>query len=170
MKKTSTIIITLGALVLGAVAIFNTSDNSKVVPVDEVMIAEDEKVGAVMERKEDPEKEGSTLDSGGKYVIYSPEKLAAAAGTRRVIYFYATWCPTCQPADKDFQNNMDRLPQDVTVLRANYSDGDTDQDEKDLAKKYGVTYQHTFVQIDKNGQELVKWNGGQLDELLAKIK
>jgi thioredoxin-related protein len=47
---------------------------------------------------------------------------------------------------------------------------ETDQEEKDLAKKYGITYQHTFVQIDSKGNEITKWNGGKTDELLAKIK
>lgn len=114
--------------------------------------------------------ERAAAESGGKYIAYTPKNFADAADTRRVIYFYANWCPTCQPADKDFQDNMDKLPQDITVLRANYSDGDTDQGEKDLAKKYGVTYQHTFVQVDEAGKELTKWNGGQLDELLANIR
>ena len=40
----------------------------------------------------------------------------------------------------------------------------------DLAKKYGITYQHTFVQIDSQGKEVTKWNGGQTDELAANIK
>ena len=107
--------------------------------------------------------------SGG-YVTYSPEALASAASDRRVLFFYANWCPTCQPADESFSTNQSQLPTDVTVLRVNYNDTQTDQAEKDLAKKYGVTYQHTFVQIDAAGNEVAKWNGGKIDELLSNIK
>ena len=37
-------------------------------------------------------------------------------------------------------------------------------------EKYGITYQHTFVQIDAEGKEITKWNGGKIDELLTNIK
>lgn len=86
------------------------------------------------------------------------------------LYFYANWCPICKPADADFKANSSKIPPDVTVIRVNYNDTDTGQEEKDLAKKYGITYQHTFVQIDAQGKEVTKWNGGQTDELLANIK
>ena len=106
----------------------------------------------------------------GNYVEYSKAALDDASANRRVLFFYANWCPTCRPTDADLTANKSKLPADVTVLRVNYNDTDTDQEEKDLAKKYGITYQHTFVQIDVNGKEIAKWNGGQIDELLANIK
>ncbi len=111
-----------------------------------------------------------TMMKEGKYLPYSPEVFASTPTTRRVLFFYANWCPTCKPADESFSQNTSQLPSDVTVIRVNYNDTDTDQAEKDLAKKYGVTYQHTFVQIDEQGNEVVKWNGGSIDELLKNIK
>lgn len=123
----------------------------------------------VMMRKDDSEMEN---DSTGKsqYIHYSKAALDSASSGRRVLFFYASWCPTCKPADTDFTKNIANLPDDVTVVRVNYNDPETDQEEKDLAKKYGITYQHTFVQIDAQGNEVAKWNGGQVDELLATIK
>ncbi|KXK10180.1 MAG: hypothetical protein UZ22_OP11002000912 [Microgenomates bacterium OLB23] len=56
------------------------------------------------------------------------------------------------------------------VIRVNYNDPQTDDEEKALAKQYGVGYQHTFVQIDQQGNEVTKWNGGSLKELLSSIK
>ena len=102
----------------------------------------------------------------GNYVEYSKSALDAAAENRRVLFFYASWCPTCKPTDADLKVNISKIPADVTVVRVNYNDPETDQEEKDLAKKYGVTYQHTFVQIDSDGKEVVKWNGGKTVELL----
>lgn len=104
------------------------------------------------------------------YIEFSPEKLNQPTSVRRVLYFYANWCSTCKVANDDFMKNFEKLPDDVVVIRVNYNDTDTDQDEKDLAKKYGITYQHTFVQIDENGEEITKWNGGEIDELLSRIK
>ena len=105
-----------------------------------------------------------------RYVEYSKAALDQAAAGRRVLYFYANWCPVCRPADANFKENASKIPGDVTVVRVNYNDTDTDQEEKDLAKKYGITYQHTFVQVDGQGKQVTKWNGGQIDELLANIK
>ncbi len=111
------------------------------------------------------QKEDST-----RYVEYSKIALNQAVNNKRVLFFYANWCPICRPADADFNKNTNRIPKDVTVIRVNYNDTDTDQEEKDLAKQYSVTYQHTFVQIDQQGKQVTKWNGGQIDELLVNIK
>lgn len=107
--------------------------------------------------------------SKGSYLPFSPEVFSTAQG-RRVLFFYASWCPTCKPVDQKLSENISKIPADVTVLRVNYNDPDTDQAEKELAQKYGVTYQHTFVQVDAQGNEVTKWNGGSLDELLQNIK
>lgn len=110
-----------------------------------------------------------TSQTTQRYIIFSPQTFDTA-NTRRVLFFYASWCPICIPADQDFAANNDQIPSDVTVIRVNYNDPDTDTNEKDLAKKYGITYQHTFVQIDSEGKEITKWNGGKLKELLTNIK
>lgn len=119
-----------------------------------------------------PKKEAAQQESfsSPKYIEYSKSALEGAKDKRQVLFFYANWCPICKPADADFKANVDKIPDDLALIRVNYSDSDTDQEEKDLADKYGVAYQHTFVQIDASGAEVTKWNGGQTDELLAKIK
>lgn len=117
-----------------------------------------------------PEQEAIEKSAGSKYVEYSKNLLGQAEAGRRVLFFYANWCPTCRPTDADLNANKNRIPEDLIVIRVNYNDSDTDQDEKELAKRYAVTYQHTFVQIDAQGREVAKWNGGDTDELLAKVK
>lgn len=126
----------------------------------------EKKEGAMMEKTDD-----KMMKSGSaRYVEYSKAALDGAVNNRRVLFFYASWCPTCKPTDTDLTTNSSKIPVDVTVIRVNYNDPETDQEEKDLAKKYGITYQHTFVQIDGQGKEVTKWNGGKTEELLAKIK
>ncbi len=104
-----------------------------------------------------------------KYLIYSEGALTDASQNRRVLFFYASWCPTCRPADSEFLEKASSLPDNLTLIRVNYNDPDTDQNERDLARKYNVTYQHTFVQIDQNGNEIKKWNGGSLAEIIENI-
>jgi thiol-disulfide isomerase/thioredoxin len=111
-----------------------------------------------------------TKMADSRYIQYSKAALEKAAATRRVLFFYASWCPTCRPADANFTQNTNKIPEDVTLVRVNYNDPETDQEERDLAKKYGITYQHTFVQIDNTGKEVTKWNGGQIEELLSRVK
>lgn len=117
------------------------------------------------------ESSGTSAESANsRYIAYSKDVLSNTQDSRRVLYFYANWCPTCLPANEDFNAKADQIPEDVTVIRVNYNDSDTDSDEKGLAEKYGITYQHTFVQIDSEGNEIAKWNGGQIKELLENIK
>ncbi len=105
-----------------------------------------------------------------RYLEYSQQVLSDNSASRRILFFYATWCPSCKIANADFEQNANKIPQDTVVIRVNYNDQDVDQYEKELAKKHGITYQHTFVQIDENGESITKWNGGGMQELLDNIK
>lgn len=99
-----------------------------------------------------------------RYIPYSIASFAAASDTKRVLYFHAPWCPICVPIDKEFSSRSHEIPDGVTVFKVDY---DT---EKELGKKYAVTYQHTFVHVDGNGSEITKWNGGGIAELKSKLK
>ncbi len=103
-----------------------------------------------------------------KYVAYSEANLATATENngRAVVFFHAEWCPNCKAAEADFQANLNALPEDITILKADYDTA------SDLKKKYSVVMQDTFVQVDSNGKEIAKWNGGGegVSPLLANIK
>lgn len=90
------------------------------------------------------------------YVDYSEEALSFAIeeGKRPVLFFHANWCPQCIAAAKDLNANVDQIPEDVTILKADY---DT---EIALKQKYRIVYQDTFVQLDSDMQEVSKWNSG----------
>lgn len=181
MKNSKIIFAVIAVIGILGVSTFIVSQSStrseSMVKKDEVMMPKD---NAVMEAKDEAmmKNDDAIMDksdtmmhkSEDKYVEYSKATLESASSNRRVLFFYASWCPTCKPADADLKTNTDKFPTDVMVIRVNYNDTETDQDEKDLAIKYGITYQHTFVQIDEQGNEITKWNGGKTDELLAKIK
>ena len=124
----------------------------------------------VMVKEVSTEKQGDKMMKKTKYTQYSKATLDQSIKDKRILFFYANWCPTCKAADMSFEQNIAKIPADATLIRINYKDTDTDQEEKDLANKYAITYQHTFVQIDGEGKEISKWNGGQIEELLINIK
>lgn len=105
-----------------------------------------------------------------KYFPYSEQVFNNHSGKKRVLFFYANWCPTCRPADANFKDLEKKIPDDTVVIRVNYKDSDTDDMEKELANKYKITYQHSFIQIDSQGNEITRWNGGKINELLANLK
>jgi thiol-disulfide isomerase/thioredoxin len=109
------------------------------------------------------EDEGDKMMGESRYMDYSSDAFDSASDSSRVLFFHASWCPTCRPADADLTKNSNKIPEDVTVFKADY---DT---EKALKSKYGVTYQHTFVQVDSNGELVTKWSGGSLQELIENI-
>jgi thiol-disulfide isomerase/thioredoxin len=101
----------------------------------------------------------------GSYEVYAPEKLTRAEQGPTVLFFKATWCPSCKALDADLQASRSEIPANVTILETDY---DT---YTDLKKKYGVTTQHTLVQVDAQGNMLTKWSGGStLETVLAKVQ
>jgi hypothetical protein len=39
----------------------------------------------------------------------------------------------------------------------------------DLKRKYGVSHQHTYVQIDAKGEKVALWSGGGIDGVLKNV-
>ncbi len=101
-----------------------------------------------------------TVLAGNQAKVYDFNQVdyAAARESKKVIllYFYADWCPTCKAEVPKMYLAFDSLTTDqVVAFRVNYNDGQTDEAEKELAREYGVAYQHTKV-IIKDGQRILK--------------
>ena len=96
-------------------------------------------------------KDEGAMMKKGSYETYSADKLAMANEGDVVLFFRASWCPTCRALDADIKTGA--IPAGVTILDVNY---DT---ETALKQKYGVTSQHTLVQVDAQGTLIRKWQG-----------
>ena len=109
---------------------------------------------------------GDTIMKAGTYEVYSPEKVTLASATHDVVLFFrASWCPTCRAVDADIKANLSKIPSALAILDVNYDNSTT------LKQKYGVTYQHTFVQVDKDGNLIKKWSGSPtLSSLVSEVK
>ena len=118
-----------------------------------------EKEGAMIEKKD------GAMMSKGSYEKYDPSKLALANDGKVVLFFKASWCPTCRALDADIKANLGAIPAGVTILEVDYDNS------TELKKKYGVTMQHTLVQVDAQGNLIMKWSGGNtLTALVEKLK
>lgn len=98
----------------------------------------------------------------GMYEAYSESKLAMAESGDVVLFFHASWCPTCKAANDDIMARVASIPSDLTILKVDYDSA------TDLRKKYGVTMQHTFVQVNSKGEMLKKWTGGNTLDAITK--
>jgi thioredoxin 1 len=110
--------------------------------------------------------DSSTTASGsqaGSYQAYDSSKLVNAKTGKVVIFFAASWCPDCRKLDGDITAHLGQIPATTTILKADYDK------EVALKQKYGVTYQHTMVQVDQDGNLLKKWSGSPtLADLVSK--
>ena len=120
------------------------------------------------ELKDAHSKSGEEAKKMGSYISVAPADVMAKiaslpASDTKVLFFHASWCATCAATDKSFtEKGIQRAG--VDVLKVDY---DT---STDLKKKYGVTTQHTFVQVNSKGEMITKWLAGSVVELYKNIK
>ncbi len=139
--------------------------DEKALAEKEAMMKKDE--GTTMDKKVDTMvKDESAMMKAGTYESYDASKIAIASATHHVVLFFrASWCPTCRAIDGDIKAHLKDIPESLTILDVNYDNS------AELKKKYGVTYQHTFVQVDAQGNLIKKWSGSPtLSALVAEVK
>ena len=83
--------------------------------------------------------------------------MAIASDKLVVLYFYANWCPTCKKeTETAFYPAFNELTTDKVVgIRIDFKDSNTDKNEEDLARQYGIPYQHTKVFV-RGGKQILK--------------
>lgn len=99
------------------------------------------------------------------YMPYSEDLLAQTKQKGNTLLFFSAtkWCTSCSDLDREIKANIEKLPTDLTILEVDY-----DNDVK-TNRKYNITIQHTLVLLDKNGNEIKRWVGGDLNYLLSKV-
>ena len=101
----------------------------------------------------------------GSYEPFNPGRFSQAQGGDVVLFFRASWCPTCRALDADIRSRLSEIPSGLVILDVDYDNS------SELKQKYGVTYQHTFVQVDASGNQIAKWSGSPtLAALAAQVK
>lgn len=107
--------------------------------------------------------DGEAPSEPGSYITlaeYDADQ-AAHAGTDVVLFFNADWCSTCKVARDNIQSDLSGIPSGLTIVVVDFDAAN------DLRQKYGVTVQHTFVQVDADGNERAKWSGSVTADEIA---
>ena len=129
MNTTKTLIILAVVIVLGGGALFlmnNSSSEDAMMEKDESAMTEAERMEqekmekeAMMKDEGVPapsgvegmmEKPGDAMMAKGSYESYAPEKVAKANEGDVVLFFRASWCPTCRALDADIKANLGAIP------------------------------------------------------------
>ncbi len=62
------------------------------------------------------------LMDSNQYLDYSPQNLSLSQKKgRTILFFKADWCSTCNALNKELLSESAVLPEDVTILKINYS-------------------------------------------------
>src|SRR5690606_37693153 len=110
-------VISLGLIILAAVFLFSQKDNdttqnntsqNEVTPTDNTNTT-------------------NNPNTDDRYIDYDASKLS---DEDNVIFFAASWCPTCRALDEGIKSDLSSIPADLTILKADYDK------ETDLKKKY----------------------------------
>lgn len=163
----------LTVLLLPALALAGCSSSSDADKKDDAMMSTSATSSAMSTSSEAPEtsaamdkdaKDGMKKDSmekdsmnkGGEFVTYEQYMEHSDAAMhhdgRTVLFFDASWCPDCQKLKNALSSDHDVIPADVTVVDVDYDS------HNDLRKQYGVTMQHTFVEVDAQGNKVSSWS------------
>lgn len=98
--------------------------------------------------------EGTPSESvRGAFVTWSEYDADREAhrGSTVVLFFHASWCPDCQATEASL--DADGVPDGLTVVKVDFDSA------TDLRRRYGITVQHTFVQLGSGDEAAKKWTG-----------
>jgi len=78
-----------------------------------------------------------------------------------VLFFAASWCSTCQRTRANIEADLPGIPPGLVIVVVDYDTA------TEVRRLYGVTVQHTFVQIDADGTALKRWTGSLTADAIA---
>ena len=108
--------------------------------------------------------DGSTVMESGAYLAYENTDIALLSGDI-VLFFHASWCPTCRALDNDINEHLKDIPGGLSIVKVDYDS------HQSLRQQYGVTRQHTLVQVDNQSNKLALWSGSPtLEALVTKVQ
>lgn len=111
-----------------------------------------------------------------KYYQWDKAMFDKAVADGKIVYleFYANWCPICKRQHPELVKGFEELnSQKVVGFRIPYKDSETTKEHEELARQYGITYQHTKV-ILKDAKVALKnpeeWDSARFVSELKKVE
>ncbi len=164
-KKTKYIIaVIVGIVVIGGGALAYSNSQEETIPV--ASSSNEEAISETPAMTNTESQPSAPQPTAGSYVTLSeyssdPTKYASS---NKVYFFHASWCPICVSIDKDFKDGSAKIPANTVMIKTDFDS------QTELRKKYGVTTQYTFVQVDSNGNETAQWTASTSSKAVAGIK
>jgi thiol-disulfide isomerase/thioredoxin len=115
---------------------------------------------------EAPSATETTTEAAGDYIPYESFVTSGDkySDSKVVLFFNAVWCSTCQQARENIEASLGEIPENLAIVVVDFDSS------IDLRKKYGVTVQHTFIEIDSAGEPLGKWSGSvTVDQIVEQL-
>jgi len=122
---------------------------------EEPEITDDESASDEAQKEMEPSTDAAYLDF---------ETSVIGNGETSLLFFHAPWCPNCRQAEKDLVSIYLGKDATISTYKVDY-DSSTE-----LKSRYGVTYQHTFVLIDGQGNAIKTVQGPSASALAAIVK
>lgn len=169
-KKSIIILAAVIVLALGGGAVAYTAlrddSDSEMAMHDDAMMKNDDTTADTMAKDDSMMKDDGAMAKQGGYITLADYNKDPAVynNETKVYYFHASWCPSCKAIDEEIKADAAKIPAGVVLIQTDFDS------ETELRQKYGVTYQHTFVQVDNNGNSVAKWSATSLDDVVAGIK
>lgn len=115
---------------------------------------------------EAPSATETTTEAAGDYIPYESFLTSGDkySDSKVVLFFNAVWCSTCQQARENIEASLGQIPENLAIVVVDFDSS------IELRKKYGVTVQHTFIEIDSAGEPLGKWSGSvTVDQIVEQL-
>lgn len=115
---------------------------------------------------ETPSASETTTVAAGDYIPYESFVTSGDkySDSKVVLFFNAVWCSTCQQARENIEASLGQIPENLAIVVVDFDSS------IELRKKYGVTVQHTFIEIDSAGEPLGKWSGSvTVDQIVEQL-
>ena len=154
MRKIIIISVVLIVLITSLVFVFSRKDNLRDDLKEGNTLLNESVSNTTNEPVLDNGQNNQNATSTGMYVDYDSTLLAKADTGKVVLFFQALWEPTCKFLDANLDSQLANFPNGLVILKLNYDL------ELELKEKYGVSVEHTLVQVDSQGNEIAKWTGG----------
>lgn len=147
MKKTTIIsLVIIGVIAAAIIFVLVTKEADAPAAEKTEQSAQSEPIA---EEENTSQDSAPTTSKKGQYTEYSQAKLASSK-SENYLFFHAPWCPQCRAIESSI-NAGGHIPDNVTIFKIDY---DSNQE---LRKKYGVTLQTTFVEVDSEGNFIDKY-------------
>ena len=114
---------------------------------------------SVMEKKANIGEPKLLAGTNSKYYRFDKTHYEKSLQEGKIIFldFHASWCPICRSEHPDILAAFNELNnEEVVGYQVHYNDDETNEEDKEMAKKFGITYQHTKVFLNKNGEVALK--------------